>query len=191
MTSPGFPQFDNRSSLTMVGDLRTKWGWFVGLGALAVVCGFIALTLTATTTVLSVVVIGVLMVVTGASEIAIGFRARGWGRALSWELTGLLYVVAGVLAIVEPVPASVVITLLLGAGLVAAGVVRIVAGMRAEPPFRTPLILAGTVTTLLGFVIVIGWPGNSMLILGTLLGVDLLFSGIGWIFFGLRLRPRA
>ena len=172
-----------------VETMRPKWGWFVALGLVAATLGFVALALTVTATIVSVVTIGIFMVLTGMTEIAIGFRARTWGRILYWELAGLLYVLAGAFAIANPLPATFVITLLLGAGLLATGLVRLFLGWQMhESTTRGPLILAGAVTALLGLVIVLGWPGNSIFVLGTLLGIDLLFSGMSWIFFGLRLR---
>ncbi len=193
MNSPQRPEFPAHRELGKLSEtMRSKWGWFVAFGVLAAISGLLALVLTVTATIVSVVVVGLLMVGTGAVEIGLGFRARGWDRALYWEFTGLIYLVAGILAIVDPIPASVIITLFLGAGLLAAGVVRVVTAFsRHDPQVRAPLILAGAVTALLGLVIVLGWPRNSMSILGTLLGVDLLFTGIGWVVFGLRLRPTA
>ena len=52
------------------------------------------------------------------------------------------------------------------------------------------VVLAAAVTILLGLIVVIGWPANSIWVLGTLLGVDLLFNGAGWVNFGLGLRAR-
>ena len=193
MISPQRPRFPTDRDFGKISEaMRGKWGWFVALGVLAAISGVFALILIVTATIVSVVVIGLLMVATGAVEIGLGFKARGWGRALYWEVTGLIYLLAGILAIVDPVPASVIITLFLGAGLLAAGIVRVVTAFSAhDRQVRAPLVLAGAVTALLGLIIVVGWPGNSMLILGTLLGVDLLFTGIGWVAFGLRLRPAA
>ena len=53
---------------------------------------------------------------------------------------------------------------------------------------RGPLILSGAVTAILGLIVVSGWPGNSLFIIGLLLGIELLFSGANWVFFGFRLR---
>jgi uncharacterized membrane protein HdeD (DUF308 family) len=52
------------------------------------------------------------------------------------------------------------------------------------------VFLASAVTILLGLIIVIHWPADSVWVLGTLLGVDLLFNGSGWLSFGLGLRAR-
>ena len=169
--------------------LRPKWGFFVALGLLSAVLGILALGLTVTATIVSVVTIGIFMILAGVTEIAIGFRARNWGRVLYWELAGFLYVLAGAFAIAEPAPASLVITLFLGAGLLATGLVRLFLGWRThDAATRSPLILAGAVTALLGLIIVAGWPGNSFFVLGTLLGIEILFTGLSWIVFGLRLR---
>ena len=170
-------------------ELRAKWPWFVVLGIVAMLAGFAALVLTATATIASVLTIGIFIAIVGFTEMALGFRARGWGQALYWEVSGVLYVAAGIFAWLEPVQASAVLTLLIGAGLLATGIVRAVTGFRLHhSKMRGPLILSGIVTAILGLVIVSGWPGNSLFIIGMLLGIELLFSGASWVFFGLRLR---
>ena len=170
-------------------ELRAKWPWFVVLGIVAMLAGFAALVVTATATIASVLTIGIFMAIVGFTEVALGFRARGWGQALYWEASGVIYVAAGIFAWLEPVQASAVLTLLLGAGLLATGVVRAVTGFRLHhSSMRGPLILSGAVTAILGLVIVSGWPGNSLFIIGMLLGIELLFSGANWVFFGFRLR---
>jgi uncharacterized membrane protein HdeD (DUF308 family) len=84
-----------------------------------------------------------------------------------------------------------VLTLMLGAGLIAAGAVRgyLAFQLPADHP-RAMVFLAALVTVLLGLVIVTHWPADSIWVLGTLLGVDLLFNGSGWVSFGLGLRAR-
>jgi uncharacterized membrane protein HdeD (DUF308 family) len=80
---------------------------------------------------------------------------------------------------------------MLGAGLIAAGIVRIVLGFQLPHDHPRALVfLAGAVTALLGLIIVGHWPADSVLVLGTLLGIDLLFHGAGWVSFGLGLRAR-
>ena len=171
--------------------LRANWGWFLGLGVLAVTAGFAALAIEGFATLVSVVTVGVLVGIVGIVEIVLGFRARGWGQALYWEVSGLFYLAAGVFTWAEPVQASVVLTLLLGAGLLATGVVRTVSGLRHHDRMRGPLILSGAVTGLLGIVVVSGWPANGLFVIGLLLGIELVFTGVNWIFFALRLRSHA
>jgi uncharacterized membrane protein HdeD (DUF308 family) len=174
--------------LTPSGQLKANWGWFLALGIIALVAGLAALAITEFATLVSVVTIGVLVAIVGVVEIVLGFRTRGWGQALYWEVSGIFYVAAGLFAWAEPVQASVVLTLLIGAGLLATGLVRLVSGFRHHDRMRGPLILSGIVTALLGLLIVTGWPANSLLVIGLLLGIELVFTGTTWIFFALRLR---
>ena len=80
----------------------------------------------------------------------------------------------------------------LGCGLLAAGVVRVYLAMQlpAGQP-RGLVFLAAAVTILLGLIIVSHWPLDSVYVLGTLLGVDLLFHGVGWVSFGMGLHSHA
>jgi uncharacterized membrane protein HdeD (DUF308 family) len=52
------------------------------------------------------------------------------------------------------------------------------------------VLVAAAVTFLLGLIIVMRWPTDSVYVLGVLLGVDLLFHGAGWVAFGIGLRAR-
>jgi uncharacterized membrane protein HdeD (DUF308 family) len=135
---------------------------------------------------------GILFLVAGAAEIGIGMHSRDWGRFFLWVVGGLVYIAAGVVCIVNPVLASVALTLLLGAGLIAAGAVRAILAFQlpADHP-RGLVFLGAAVTILLGLIIVSHWPLDSVYVLGTLLGVDLLFHGVGWVSFGMGLQARA
>ncbi len=189
MTMPPPTGFNLRAGrLTPTGALKANWGLFLALGIVTLVAGLAALAITEFATLISVVTIGVLVAIVGIMEIVLGFRARGWGQALYWELSGIFYVAAGVFAWAEPVQASVLLTLLLGAGLLATGVVRMISGFRHHDRMRAPLILSGIVTALLGLLIVTGWPANSLFVIGLLLGIELVFTGTTWIFFAMRLR---
>jgi len=172
--------------------LSPKWRYFAGFGVLLVILGLLAIGMVVAATVASVLVIGFFMVMTGCLEVMIGFGARDWGRLVLWVATGLLYAAAGIVTISRPDLAAAIFTLLLGAGLVATGLVRLFLSSHVPTGHpRSLIILSSIVTVVFGGVIVLGWPGDSPIVLGTILGVDLLFSGIGWLGFGLALRSRA
>jgi uncharacterized membrane protein HdeD (DUF308 family) len=171
--------------------LRHRWGWFVALGALAVLFGLVALALVISATLAAVYAIAVFMIIAGGSEIVVGLGSKSWGRAFLWVVAGLFYIVAGAFALAQPGHAAVILTLMLGISLVATGITRIYIGSHLHTHARTMVIVGGVVTLLVGLLVIMGWPNNSIIILGTLLGVDLLFTGVTWIGFGLRLRHHA
>jgi uncharacterized membrane protein HdeD (DUF308 family) len=171
--------------------LRAKWAAITAFGVLLVVLGFAALFFSLIATIATVTLNGVLFLIAGGAEIGIGMHSRGWGQFILWVMGGVLYLAAGVLCIVNPLLASVVLTLLLGCGLLAAGFVRVY--LATQLPAGQPrglVFLAAAVTILLGLIIVSHWPLDSVYVLGTLLGVDLLFHGVGWVSFGMGLHAR-
>ena len=185
-----------RTSAHSLGEaierLREKWAAITAFGVLLVVLGFAALFFSLIATIVTVTLNGVLFLIAGAAEIGIGMHSRTWGRFFLWVIGGLLYIAIGLLCIVNPILASVALTLVLGAALIAAGLVRAFLAFQlpADQP-RALVFLAAAVTILLGLIIVSHWPLDSIYVLGTLLGVDLLFHGVGWVSLGVGLRPQA
>jgi uncharacterized membrane protein HdeD (DUF308 family) len=171
--------------------LSDKWGGIVAFGALLIALGLAATVFALAATIATVLVNGVVFLIAGGAEIGIGMHSQGWSRFFLWVIGGLLYLLVGLICIFNPSLGSAVLTLMLGAGLIAAGLVRVLLGFQLPPDHPRQLVfLAGAVTILLGLIIVGHWPADSVFVLGTLLGIDLIFHGAGWVSFGLGLRAR-
>src|SRR5262245_7087252 len=110
------------STGTDMAPLRAKWGWILALGIVYVVAGWVALGIVVMATVASVFVVGLMMIVAGVAEIINAFQLKGWGSFLLWALLGALYIFAGFITFQNPLFAAVVLTLILGAALVASGI---------------------------------------------------------------------
>ncbi len=174
---------------TAIHRLRAKWGAIFAFGLLLVALGLLSLAFAVLSTLAMVTLNGVLFVVAGAAEIGVGMHARHWGQFFFWVVGGVIYIIAGIFCIVYPPLASAILTLLVGAGLIAAGVVRAYLAIQLPASPRRVLIwLSAAVTFGLGLIIVTHWPLSSAYVLGTLLGVDLLFHGAGWVGFAIGLR---
>jgi uncharacterized membrane protein HdeD (DUF308 family) len=175
-----------------VEPLRAKCGWIVALGVIYLIAGLIALSSIALATVASVFVVGIMMVIAGVAEVINAFQLKSWGKFLLWIVLGLLYIVAGIVTFENPLLAAALLTLMLGAALLASGIMRIILAfsMKEGMPWMW-VALSGAITIILGIVILSHWPVSSLYILGIFLGIDLVFAGIGWIFVGLGLKSRA
>ena len=170
-------------------SLRSKWVWFVGLGVLLLICGLIALGNLLIATVASVFYVGMLMLAGGVIYLIHAFQVRGWDHVLFWALSGVLYLLAGICAFINPIFTSAALTLFLAVALLVAGIFRLWVGMRMRPLKGWGWITAsGFITALAGFVIALGWPVNSLWILGLFLAFDLIFQGWTVVVFGLVLR---
>jgi uncharacterized membrane protein HdeD (DUF308 family) len=172
-----------------LAPLRDKWGWIVALGVVYVIAGVIALGSVVMATIAAVWVVGIMMIIAGVFEVIHSFQIKTWGRFLFWLLLGVLYVIAGFIAFRDALSFAIWLTLLLGAALVASGIVRIFLGfnMRGGTPWGW-VVASGVVTLLLGIIILVQWPYSGLYALGIILGVDLVFAGASWIGLGLGLR---
>ncbi|MEQ1944138.1 HdeD family acid-resistance protein [Mesorhizobium sp. VNQ89] len=174
------------------GELRAKWGWFVALGILMLIVGGVALGNLLIATVASVYLVGIMMLMAGGFEIVHAFGVKTWSGFFGWLLGGLLYAIAGIVAFINPLLAAGVLTLLLAASLIAAGVVRAWIGFKHwNEKGAGWIIAAAIITALAGIVIGIGWPVNSVWVLGMFLAIDMIFQGWASIALGLALKSGA
>jgi uncharacterized membrane protein HdeD (DUF308 family) len=172
-----------------IAHLRARWGSFAALGGAFIVFGAIAFGSLVTATVASVWMNGVMMIMAGIAEVGIGAHVKTWGRLVLLGASGALLVGAGILCVVNPFLAAAALTLCLGAGLCAAGLVRIYVAsqMGADTPWRIA-VLSGLVTFILGVIIMASWPVNSRYVLGLFLAIDLIFYGVALAGLAFQLR---
>jgi uncharacterized membrane protein HdeD (DUF308 family) len=175
-----------------LAPLKAKWGWIVALGVVYLIAGIIALGSVVMATIASVYVVGIMMLIAGVFEVIHSFQIKSWGRFIFWLLLGVLYIIAGFVAFDNPLLTAVWLTLILGAALVASGIMRVFLGfnMLGGSPWIW-VVVSGLITLLLGIIILIHWPVSSLWTLGIFLGVDLVFAGASWIGVGMGLHRTA
>jgi uncharacterized membrane protein HdeD (DUF308 family) len=176
-------------TFTGLAPLRAKSGWIVALGVVYVIAGFIALGSVVFATVATVLVVGIMMIISGIAEVINAFQLKSWGKFLLWVLLGLLYILAGFVTFENPLLAAALLTLMLGFALVASGIMRLLLAfsMREGTPWLW-VVLSGLITLVLGIIILLHWPISGLYILGIFLGIDLVFAGVSWISVGFGLR---
>ena len=178
-----------RTSRFEFRSLSAKWGWFVALGIGMILTGGFALGDTVLVTLVSVIFIGAMMVVAGAFQILHAFAIKQWGAFLFALLCGALYVAGGLLIMREPVQGSIVITAFLLAVLSVAGVLRMVMALRhREIKGWWLLLLTGIVSVGLAILLFLSLPWSGLWLLGTIIAIELVFQGVGWITLGFALR---
>jgi uncharacterized membrane protein HdeD (DUF308 family) len=171
--------------------LRGKSLWAIALGGALVLVGVLALAYPAITTVETAVVFGVLLLIGGALQMGVAVWVRGWGGFFLNVLVGLLYSFVGLVLIDRPALAAVELTLLLAVFMVAAGLFRVVAALSLRFSGWGWALINGGITLLLGVLIWRHWPGDGLWVIGTLVGIELLFSGWSLVMLGLAGRSLA
>jgi len=93
-------------------------------------------------------------------------------------LSALLYVGGAIFILVDPIDSEVSLTLFAGILLLVEGVMELASGASASGPVRGLSIIDGLLTSLIGVLLVVEWPFDSLWALGTLFGVALLMSAL-------------
>jgi uncharacterized membrane protein HdeD (DUF308 family) len=159
-----------------------KPGWFLFLGIVYVLAGLMAIVTPVFVTLLSVVFFGTVLLIAGIATLIHAFWTHRWDGFAVQLLAGILASVAGFLLITDAAAGAAAITIILASYFLVSGLFRLGYGvMRASQHHRAALIVSGLVTLLLGVLIAVHWPSSSLWVIGTFVGVDLIFYGFSLI----------
>lgn len=160
------------------GELRQNWGWLLALGIVLIILGTIGLGMTFFLTVASMVYFGVLLLIGGGFQIFHAVKATGWKSIILSVLIGILYLLAGITIINNPVAASTLLTLVLGGALIGIGIARMVMALqlRGLKSWVWPLA-SGILEILLGVMIVAKWPVSGLWVIGLFVAIELIMNG--------------
>jgi uncharacterized membrane protein HdeD (DUF308 family) len=173
----------------VLGDLIHNWGWLLALGLVLVALGTIGLGMTFWLTLATVFIFGIFLLIAGVLQLVQAIKCRGWRSVLWHVVIAILYVVAGLDIIEDPLRASALLTLLLGGALIGIGVVRIVMALqwRGFKNWIWPLI-GGIAAIILGFMILTQWPISGFWVIGLFVSIEMIFSGWSYIIIALGAR---
>ena len=93
-------------------------------------------------------------------------------------LSGLLYIGGSIFILIDPIDSEVSLTLFAGILLLVEGVMELASGASASGPAGNFSIVDGILTSLIGVLLVVEWPFDSLWALGTLFGVALFMSAL-------------
>jgi uncharacterized membrane protein HdeD (DUF308 family) len=174
---------------TLPEAFGNKWGWFIVIGVILLCLGFFALIYQFFATVFSVYYIAFLLIFAGITQVVHSFQIKGLDQTALWAIMGILYIVTGVVAIYNPILASSALTLMMAILLLVGGTVQIMGALHNRHiPQWGWLLCSGIITFILGLLIVVEWPSNSVWVLGLFLGLDLIFQGWAYISIGIALK---
>lgn len=160
-------------------------------GILFAILGFLAVALPGISTLSTELFIGWLLVFGGVFQLYRAFKGRHEGPGFIGSLlTGLLYVIFGILLVLFPIAGIFSLTILLILFFIAEGIAKIILGVQLRPFRRWGwFILNGILALIMAFIIWSGWPGTAFWVLGLLVGINMIFFGISLIFLALGI-PR-
>jgi uncharacterized membrane protein HdeD (DUF308 family) len=148
------------------------------IGVLLIVLGIGAVILPNVTTIVAETWIAIILASAGASKVFYAIQTRSEG--FIWKLLlGVLYIATGIMLFVYPLTGVLSLTLLLGSFLLAEGVFELILAFQLRPRQNWGWVLAdGIITLLLGGLVWFEWPFDAPWLIGVLVGVSVLSTGI-------------
>jgi uncharacterized membrane protein HdeD (DUF308 family) len=168
---------------------RSFTGWYSLAGVLFILLGLFAIVEPATAAVGITLLFGWLLIFGGVAHFIATFRGGGAGRVLFQILSAVVFVLGGLYILTHPLLALGALTALLAVVILAEGIFDIITYFRLQREHPSGwMLLNGIVALLLGLLIWVHWPSSSAWAIGTLVGVNLLMTGVTRLMFGVAGR---
>ncbi len=169
-------------------SLRKNWWCLLVMGIVLILCGTTAISFPFLSTVGIALMLGVLLLIAGVSTIVAAFWAKDWGAFALQLIIGIIYALLGLMMADEPIVTSAAITMLVGAFAIVGGSVRAIAAMVMRFPQWGWVMFNGIVVFIFGVVIFRHFPESSLVVLGIMLGIDMIFAGVAWTMLSFEVR---
>ena len=158
--------------------VKKSVGWSIALSVLMILAGILAIASPLAAGLAVNVIVAWLLVFSGCIHLVFSWYRPSTGGFL-WELLiGVLYVSVGIYLVLRPVAGLASLTLVLATYLILEAILELVLGFTLRPlPGSTWLVIDGIITGILAVMIWRTWPSSTEWVIGTLVGISMLFSG--------------
>jgi len=172
-----------------IGVAKRISGWYIAAAVLFIFLGIFAIIEPGVAGLGVTLLVGWLLIFGGVMHFVAAFKGGGAKHVIFQVLIGILYLIGGFYFLTHTIMAVGTLTLLLAGIILAEGVLEIIAYFRTRGEGASGwLLLNGIITLLLGGLIWFHWPSSSVWAIGTLVGVNLLMTGISRLMFGMAAR---
>lgn len=177
----------------LISQVGRHWGWVLAYGILTVLAGVAVLAWPSETLLVIAVLFGVQLIISGIFRFvgALASDDLTGGTRVMLALLGVLSIIIGLWAVRHAVLTLVALIVFLGIFWVINGLIEIFAALsHRDMPDRGWSVLMGVLSAIAG-IIVLAYPGLTLVGLAVILGIWLLVFGILEIMAAFRLRKLA
>ena len=167
-------------------------GWLIGTAIAFLVLGTMAILDPTVAGLIAATLVGWLLIASGFAHGVNAFRSESVTRAAGQVFVGLLYVIAGLYFLAHPLIELRALAVSLACVLFAEAVMDFVAWLGARRDEGSEWLLMNAVTTAaLSVLLFLQWPSISIGVIGALLGLNLILSGVSRLMLGAAERSEA
>ena len=164
--------------------LHAHWVMFLAQGVIMVILGAVAFAAPTMATIAVDIFVGWLFLISGMVGFVALFSVRGVPAFIWTLITAALSVVVGALLIWKPLEGAFSLTLVLTSFFIVEGIFQIVASFKYRdviPDSWGWMLASGLADLALAAIIIAGWPLSAGWILGVLVGINLISSGLALV----------
>jgi len=159
--------------------LKRGTGLAIAWAVILIICGFISLCLPLIAGISMAFVLATLILIAGVIHLTTAPVSGGFGGYLWRTLVGIVYIIGGIWLFMHPVMGLISFTFVLGIMFVIEGIFALIHFFAMRKTAGSGwLLFDGVITLLLAFLILDRWPSSAAWAIATIVGVNLLISGI-------------
>ena len=171
------------------GLAKKVTGWYIAAAVLFIVLGIFGIVEPGVAGLGVTLLVGWLLAIGAVFHFIAAFKGGGAKQVTFQVLVGIVYAIGAFYFLTHTIMATSTLTLLLAGIILAEGVIEVISYFRMKGEGASGwLLLNGIITLALGALIWIHWPSSTVWAIGTLVGVNLLMTGITRLMFGLAVR---
>jgi uncharacterized membrane protein HdeD (DUF308 family) len=169
--------------------LRKALNWTIALSVVMIVAGILAILVPPIAGIATTIFFAWMLIISGVLHFVYAWHTRGTG-GMFWELLlGAVYLFVGFYTVLHPLLGLVSLTLVLGAYLLVEAVLEFILAVRLRPVAGSGwMFFDSLITLILAILIWRGWPASSIWVIGVLVGVSMLLSGVTRLMVSLAAR---
>ncbi|WP_328492218.1 DUF308 domain-containing protein [Streptomyces sp. NBC_00414] len=162
----------------LLAKLGHSWTWILGSAVATLVPGILVLVWPDETLHVLAVLIGLYLLVTGGFRFVASFASDDLGERLPGLLLAVLYVLAGVLCLRNPLQTIAALSLIVGVVWLVSGILTLYTAIGAKDLPHRGFLLGAAVIGILAGIVVLALPTESARALTRLLGLWLVLLGL-------------
>ena len=160
--------------------LAKSWKMLMTAGIISIILGAIAIIVPPLASVTITLLVGILLLIGAVAYVAEAISRGTTGHRIWSAIVAIIYVVAGVWLIINPVSGTITLTWVLAIFFLVIGIFRILAGIQArgQVPNAGWTIVNGVLAVVIAVLVIGNLPSSAAWAIGLLVGIQLLFDGI-------------
>ncbi|MFM8612302.1 MAG: HdeD family acid-resistance protein [Actinomycetota bacterium] len=161
--------------------LSKNWKLLLAGGIISVVLGLIAIIVPPLASVGITILVGILLLVGAVGMVAEAISRGTTGHRIWSAILAVLYVIAGVWLLINPVEGTITLTIVLIVFFLVIGLFRLIAGIQgrgAGVPNAGWMIVNGILSVAIAVLVLLDLPSSAAWAIGLLVGIQLLFDGM-------------